>query len=102
MRRLMALATSIVVAAACGGAAPATSSAAPIASSTPASLAGSITVFAGSSLTDAFKKAGDQLKVQRPGTDYTFNFASSSTLATQIINGAPADVSPAPHAAERT
>src|SRR3981081_4023047 len=92
MRRLMALASSIVLAAACGGAAPARSSVAPIASSTPASLAGSITVFAGSSLTDAFKKAGDQLKVQRPGTDYTFNFASSSTLATQIVNGAPADV----------
>jgi molybdate transport system substrate-binding protein len=52
----------------------------------------SITVFAGSSLTDAFKKAGDQLKVKNPGTDFTFNFGSSSTLATQIVNLAPADV----------
>jgi molybdate transport system substrate-binding protein len=89
----MAYASSIVfVAAACGGAAPATSSVAPNASSTPASLAGSITVFAGSSLTDAFKKARDHLKVKYLGTDYTFNFGSSSTLARQITNGASADV----------
>lgn len=58
----------------------------------PVPLAGSITVFAGSSLTDAFKKAADQLKVKNPGTEFTFNFGSSSTLATQIINLAPADV----------
>lgn len=68
----------MLVAAACGG--------------TPVPLAGSVTVFAGSSLTDAFKKAGDQLKIRNPGTDYVFNFGSSSTLATQIINLAPADV----------
>jgi len=49
-------------------------------------------VFAGSSLTDAFKKAGDQLRIKNPGTEYVFNFGSSSTLATQITNGAPADV----------
>jgi molybdate transport system substrate-binding protein len=49
-------------------------------------------VFAGSSLTEAFKKAGDQLKAKNPGTDVVFNFGSSSTLATQIINLAPADV----------
>lgn len=71
---------SLLVAAACGGA------------SQPAADAGSVTVFAGSSLTDAFKKAGEQLKVKNPGTDYVFNFGSSSTLATQITNGAPADV----------
>lgn len=70
----------VLVAAACGGASP------------PAVNARSITVFAGSSLTDAFKKAADQLKAQNQGTDYVFNFGSSSTLATQIINGAPADV----------
>lgn len=94
-RQLWAFASALgVVAAACGGAAPATSSAAPSASPSPtaAPLAGSVTVFAASSLTDAFKKAGDQLKLRNPGTDYTFNFASSSTLATQITSGAPADV----------
>jgi molybdate transport system substrate-binding protein len=86
----MAFAGALVfIAVACGGAAPANPS---IASPTPAALTGSIAVFAASSLTEAFKRAGDELKVQSPGTDYTFNFASSSTLATQIINGAPADV----------
>lgn len=49
-------------------------------------------MFAGSSLTDAFKKASDQLKAKNPGADFVFNFGSSSTLATQIINLAPADV----------
>lgn len=98
MRRLIAFATAlVVVAAACGGAnRPASSSpalsTAPSASTTLPQLAGSVTVFAGSSLTDAFKKAGELLKVKNPGTNYVFNFGSSSTLATQIINGAPADV----------
>ena len=55
-------------------------------------LAGDVTVFAGSSLTDAFKKAGDELGKANPDARFTFNFGSSSTLATQITNGAPADV----------
>lgn len=57
-----------------------------------APLAGSVTVFGGSSLTDAFKKAGDAIVKANPDARFTFNFGSSSTLATQIINGAPADV----------
>ena len=57
-----------------------------------APLAGSLTVFAGSSLTDAFKKAGDEITKSNPDARFTFNFGSSSTLATQITNGAPADV----------
>jgi len=99
MNRPLALAIAlVVVGSTCGGAGPATSSptAAVAASASPSPkqvpLTGSITVFAGSSLTDAFKKAGDQLKLKSPGTDFVFNFGSSSTLATQIINGAPADV----------
>lgn len=90
MRRLIAFVGSLaVVASACGGAGqPGATSATP----TRSSLAGNLTVFAASSLTDAFKKAGDQLKLRNPGTDLLFNFGSSSTLATQIINGAPADV----------
>lgn len=55
-------------------------------------VAGELTVFAGSSLTDAFAKVGDALKRASPEARFTFNFGSSSTLATQIINGAPADV----------
>jgi molybdate transport system substrate-binding protein len=78
-----------LVVASCGGALqPVTSSMAP----TSTSLAGSVTVFAASSLTDALRKAGEQLKAKHPGTDLVFNFGSSSTLATQITSGAPADV----------
>lgn len=57
-----------------------------------APLGGSVTVFAGSSLTDAFRKVGDEIQKKNPAPRLTFNFGSSSTLATQIINGAPADV----------
>jgi len=97
LKRLLTLAIAlVVVGSTCGGAGPATYSptVAPSASALPTqvSLAGSITVFAGSSLNDAFKKAGDHVKVRNPGTDFTFNFGSSSTLAAQIINLAPADV----------
>jgi len=66
------------------------SSPTPITSSAP--LVGSITVFAGSSLTDAFKNAGTEITKTNPDARFTFNFGSSSTLATQITNGAPADV----------
>lgn len=55
-------------------------------------LAGDLTVFAAASLTDAFKKIGDEIKKANPDARVTFNFGSSSTLATQITNGAPADV----------
>lgn len=64
----------------------------PMPTTSNALLAGSITVFAGSSLTDAFKNAGDEITKTNPGVRFTFNFGSSSTLATQITNGAPADV----------
>lgn len=91
MRCAFALVVAMLLAVACGGAAtPQPPS--PTAWASTASLTGTITVFAGSSLTDAFKKAGDQIKATNPATDYVFNVGSSSTLATQIINGAPADV----------
>src|SRR6266404_5742735 len=77
-------------------AAPATTSAAPAttsasASSSPA-LSGSITVFAASSLKEAFTTIGQQFEAANPGTKVTFSFGASSTLATQITSGAPADV----------
>jgi molybdate transport system substrate-binding protein len=55
-------------------------------------LAGDVTVFAASSLVDAFARIGDEMKRANPDARSTFNFGSSSTLATQIMNGAPADV----------
>jgi len=51
-----------------------------------------VTVFAAASLTDAFNKAGDEFAKTNARVRFIFNFGSSSTLATQITNGAPADV----------
>ncbi len=57
-----------------------------------AKLSGSITVSGASSLTDAYTKLGADFQKKNKGTTITFNFGSSSTLVTQILGGAPADV----------
>ena len=77
-----------------GSPAPASASspAAAASASSPASLSGSITVFAASSLKEAFTTIGKQFEAAHPGVTVTFSFGASSTLATQINNGAPADV----------
>jgi molybdate transport system substrate-binding protein len=62
---------------------------------TPSGSAGAshkITVFAAASLTESFKTIGANFRKANPGTTVTFNFGASSTLATQITQGAPADV----------
>jgi molybdate transport system substrate-binding protein len=51
-----------------------------------------VTVFAAASLTEAFRTIGKDLETAHPGTKVDFNFASSSTLARQLVEGAPADV----------
>lgn len=51
-----------------------------------------LTVFAAGSLTDAFTDIKDLYEEQHPGVDVTLNFLASSDLATQIEQGAPADV----------
>lgn len=54
--------------------------------------AGSITVFAASSLKEAFTRIGDDLKAKGVLSDVTFNFAGSQALATQLSQGARTDV----------
>ncbi len=96
MRRistLPALLVLLALLAACG----ATQSAAPGAASAPSTSApaasnSELTVFAAASLTDAFKAIGQQFGAANGGATVTFNFAGSDQLATQIIQGAPADV----------
>jgi molybdate transport system substrate-binding protein len=51
-----------------------------------------IVVFTASSLSDAFGEVATAFKAVHPGVDVVFNFGSSSTLATQLAEGAPADV----------
>jgi molybdate transport system substrate-binding protein len=57
-----------------------------------AGVSGAITVSAAASLTGAFTKIGDDFEAANPGAKVTFNFGPSSTLETQIEQGAPADV----------
>ena len=59
---------------------------------TSAQLSGSITVSAASSLTGAFGQLATRFHALHPGTTIAFNFGSSGALATQIQQGAPADV----------
>ena len=51
-----------------------------------------LTVFAASSLTDAFGELEKTFEERNPGVEVRQSFESSSTLLTQIQQGAPADV----------
>jgi molybdate transport system substrate-binding protein len=53
---------------------------------------GALTVFAASSLTDAFGELEERFEKRNPGVEVRQSFESSSTLLTQIQHGAPADV----------
>lgn len=51
-----------------------------------------LTVFAASSLLDAFSEMGRAFEAAHPGVTVTFNFDGSQTLRTQLEQGAAADV----------
>src|SRR3984957_16370472 len=53
---------------------------------------GKIVVMAAASLKSAFTKIGEQFKSDNPGSSVDFEFAGSSELATQLTQGATADV----------
>jgi molybdate transport system substrate-binding protein len=59
---------------------------------TTTTVAGDITVLAAASLTEAFTELGKAFEAANPGTRVTFSFGASSTLATQVNQGAPADI----------
>lgn len=61
-------------------------------SSDGSSSGGSINVLAGSSLTKAFTALAKQFEAAHPGTHVNLSFGSSTILAGQIQDGAPADV----------
>jgi molybdate transport system substrate-binding protein len=60
--------------------------------SQPGSPTGTLTVFAAASLTETFDALAARFESEHPGVDVVLNFGGSSSLATQITEGAPADV----------
>ena len=54
--------------------------------------AGSVMVYAATSLTDAFEALKAAFEEAHPNAEIRLNFSSSSTLAAQLLAGAPADV----------
>ncbi|BCB90686.1 molybdate-binding protein [Phytohabitans suffuscus] len=68
------------------------SAAAPSAGAGGSGVTGDVTVFAAASLTESFTRIGEDFEAANPGVEVTFNFAGSSQLATQINQGAPADI----------
>jgi molybdate transport system substrate-binding protein len=94
MRRL-ALALTLVLGfgAACGDAAEEGSAKSQGSTgSTAPGFTGKLTVLAAASLSESFRELGTTFEERHPGTRVTFNFDSSSALATQANNGAPADL----------
>jgi molybdate transport system substrate-binding protein len=82
------MAALLLLAAACGGGSSSSSGG----SAGSSSSGGTLTVFAASSLTDAFTKLGDTFQSEHPGWTVRFNFLGSDQLAAQIEQGDPADV----------
>jgi len=93
LRRFSVAATLPLALVACSSSKSSSSSspAAAPSTKTPA-MTGNLTVFAAASLTGAFNAAKPVLVSANPGLNLTYSFAGSNTLATQIQQGAPADV----------
>jgi molybdate transport system substrate-binding protein len=60
--------------------------------SQPAAASAKVVVFAAASLKPAFTQISHQFKAQNPNSSIDFEFAGSSELATQLTQGATADV----------
>ncbi|MCC5949250.1 MAG: molybdate ABC transporter substrate-binding protein [Nitriliruptoraceae bacterium] len=66
----------------------------------PDAVAGELIVFAAASLTDAFDELRAAFVDANPDIEVAFNYAGSQTLASQIAEGAPADVFAAANATQ--
>jgi molybdate transport system substrate-binding protein len=83
IRLAAAVTSAAMVLAACGGGSG---------SSAPAVEPRELNVFAAASLTEVFTAVTSRFEAENPGVEVRLNFAGSSDLAQQIVNGAPADV----------
>ena len=92
-RLLSALLLTLLVLAGCGTPGPGRQgSSSATGSSAGAAPGGTVIVLAAASLTGAFTELGRRFEAAHPGSRVVFSFGSSATLATQVTQGAPADV----------
>jgi molybdate transport system substrate-binding protein len=82
----LSLLLTCLLLAACGGSSKSSTT------SNGSGLSGTINVFAAASLTSSFESIGKDFMAENPGLTVRFNFAGSSTLVSQIQQGAPVDV----------
>ncbi len=90
-RILLLLVAACMLLASCGSSTSSSSvSTTPTSTPTPAPV--TLNVFGAASLTAAFGEIKTKFEAANPNVTITYNFAGSNTLATQITQGAPADV----------
>ncbi|WP_239078911.1 molybdate ABC transporter substrate-binding protein [Cellulomonas marina] len=88
-----AAAVAVAGLAACAGAGDAAAPAGdPVAAPASPELAGTVTVLAAASLTDAMAELETAFESRHPSVDVVVSLAGSSALAAQVLAGAPADV----------
>lgn len=93
MSRARAGAAAVVLAGALAAcAAPGAGSAPAGAPATDAAPTGVVVVLAAASLTDVLAAVADDLEARHPGLEVRTSLGASSTLAAQVVAGAPADV----------
>jgi molybdate transport system substrate-binding protein len=85
---VLCAAFAALVLAACGSSGGSSSGGSPA----PEKPSGTLVVFAATSLTEAFDKISAQFEKAYPGVTVKINYDGSSSLATAINQGAPADV----------
>jgi molybdate transport system substrate-binding protein len=85
-------AAALLTLSACGSSDSGSDSGTSSGSSADKKLSGTVTVFAAASLKESFTTLGKRFEKAHPGTEVTFNFGGSDTLAAGITGGAPADV----------
>ncbi|MEU5098145.1 molybdate ABC transporter substrate-binding protein [Streptomyces sp. NPDC020996] len=85
-------AAALLLLSACSSSGSDSSGASGSAASSSPKLSGTVTVFAAASLQESFTALGKEFEKEHPGTEVTFSFGGSDTLAANITGGAPADV----------
>lgn len=92
LRRSTVLVLAAAVLALAGCASPAGSTSSPSETTEQSSLTGDLTVYAAASLSGAFDAIGEAFVAENPEVRFSPVYDGSSTLVTQILEGAPADV----------